>query len=111
MSLREAEVQVGWKTVAAGELVERLVRRVHHVAEVERPALFDVACTERQLGEEAALRLAHPGLSALHGQTLLRETQVVPQRLRDDGVQLRGRLCGPRSCGERRDECGETESS
>ena len=86
------------------------VGRVHEVAQVERAGLLTVAGIERQGGEEAPPRLAHPSLGPLDGEALLGETEVVLQRLGDDGGErvgaAAGLLSGDRNRRDRRrDEC------
>jgi hypothetical protein len=108
--LRQRHVDVRREALSADELIERGVRRIHDVAQVERAALLAVAGFEGERREKSAARLAHARRGAFHGQVLLRESEVVPDRLGDDVAERVGGGLRRERGGEarqRESECSE----
>ena len=95
--LGQGDVEIGGETVGARDLIERGIRGIHEVAQVERPGLLAKARFECDRGQEAAACLAHAGFGALDLEGLLRQPKVVPDGFGHDRRHgISGRLRGGR---------------
>src|ERR1041384_6049098 len=108
---REGEVDVGREGDGALETIERGVRRIDQIAEIEGAALAGVAGLDRGGGEEEPAGLLDLGRAPVLGEPLRGEAEVAAQRLGDESAERIGSLrLRARPEGEEQGGEGGTES-
>ena len=121
---RQRGGDIGGEALLSQQLIERAVGRIDEVADVHDPAELRIAGVEAQRRQEATVGFAHSGVGATKCFPLLREREVLAERLIDVAVEQltrgagrlgghrRGGERGHRGCGEQRhDGCGEPRTT